>query len=105
MAGEKACPRCGERNLWQLDSLPDRGGGAPAPLSPTLKMRARERSLATFGNSVREKTDTVGNGRFALLICTSCGHTRWYARDVKPDPELTEINHRCADCDGHRFWR
>ena len=85
-----ACPRCGERNLWQLHSLPDRGGALPEPLAPTLKMRA---------------TATVGNGRFELHVCTSCGHSRWYARGVQPDPELTATNHRCADCDEHRFWR
>jgi predicted nucleic-acid-binding Zn-ribbon protein len=107
MATELACPRCGHLKLWKIHAVPEQQGhGPPAPLSPTLKAHAKERYLTNvLRPKVHEKTVSIGNGRFEALICIGCGYTRWYARDVKADPELQPANHRCTECEGLNFWR
>ncbi len=76
--------------------MPDQGDDAHGTLAPTLKARERERGTGS---------ETVGNGHFETLVCRGCGNTRWFARDVKPDPELEPIERQCRECDEHRFWR
>jgi predicted nucleic-acid-binding Zn-ribbon protein len=87
MREERTCPRCGHAQFFRLHAMPEQvGSGVPGELAPTVKER-------------------VGNGRFETLLCRGCGHTRWFAREVKPDPELEPVQSHCVECDGHQFWR
>ena len=73
--------RCGSVRFHRIEPVREHGlGGAPVPLAVAWLPRRRERSpLARAVSCVGPSLEAAPFGSYTVVVCASCGETRWYA--------------------------
>lgn len=106
----RPCARCGGSLFLRVAPVREHGqGGEPIAMAATYVARARD--LGPFARAIQcvgPKVALEPVGRFVVLICTQCGDTRWFARDL-PAELIAELPHAalgsCPDCGDARALR
>jgi hypothetical protein len=96
----RACGRCGAQRFLRVAPVREHGeGGAPVAMAVRYVDRPRELGpLARAVSCVGPKIVPVPEGSFTVLICTGCGDTRFYARDLPASEGDAATLGACGDC-------
>ncbi len=106
----RPCLLCGGARFLRVAPVREHGnGGDPIAMAATYVLR--ERDLGPFARAVQcvgPKVAAEPAGTFTVLICTDCGDTRWFVRDLAVEIAVDLAQAAlggCTDCGDARASR